>query len=211
MRKLNFVLLMLLAFPMLSIAAEDNKMKEDNQHIRTWNAFADNVLKLHHKLINKHRHKMEKSSGGYAENKEFYIEENYISEKTGKLLSKVQWEKDNPDVMHTIEVYVHNDKGQIARDFMAAYLPGYHNAPVQTLISFHQYKDKLHGFRTFDATGDRVLERCEGEYKGEPFEFILDEDELYEAEMSGNPIDKKMYALCIGELPTKLGKYITPQ
>ncbi len=191
--------------------AADASMKEDNQHVRTWNAFANNVLKLHRELIKKHRYKVKKSIGGYAGNKDFYIEENYISEKTGQLLSKVQWEKENPDVMHTIEVYVHDKSGHTVRDYIAAYLPGYRNAPVQTLISFHQYSGKLHGFRSFDASGDKILERCEGEYKGKPFEFILDEDELYAASMEGNPIEKNVYQLCVGKLPEKLGKYIKPQ
>lgn len=211
MRNLTLFLSVLLVFPVMSMAAEDIRMKEDNHHIRTWTNFANDTLKLHHKLIKKHRYKIKKSLGGYADNKEFYIEENYVSHKTGKVLSKVQWEKDNPDVMHTIEVYVHDKNGRIVRDFLAAYLPGYHNAPVQTLVSFHQYSNKLHGFRSFDASGDKILERCEGEYQGKPFEFLLDEDELYEAEMNGIPVDANVYALCVGDLPKELGKYIVPQ
>lgn len=215
MQNLKIVFVVLLAFPLAVIAADDSKMKEDNQHIRNWNGFANNILKLHHKLIKKHKHHTRKSAGGYSGNKDFYIEENYVSRKTGKVFSKVQWEKDNPDVMHTIEVYMHDDKGRVIRDFMAAYLPGYNNAPVQTLISFHQYSDKpgnkLHGFRSFDASGDRLLERCEGEYKGKPYEFLMDEDDLYHADMNGNPIDEKIYALCVGKLPEKLGKFILPQ
>ena len=192
-------------------AAEDSRMKEDNQHIRKWNGFADNALALHKELIKKHDHEVKKTVGGYAGNKNFYIQEQYYSKKTGQLLSQVQWEKANPTVLHSIEVYIPDDNGRVQRDFMAAYLPGYHNAPVQTTISFHQYSGKLHGFRTFDASGDRILERCEGEYKGKPFEFLLDEDELYSALMNGNPIDKEPYALCVGKLPKKLGKYTTPQ
>ena len=193
------------------VSAADSRMKEDNQHIRNWTQYANNILKLHYQLVKKHPHEIKKSVGGYAGNKDYYIEEQYISKKTGKLISKVQWEKKNPKVMHTVEVYVHDDKGQLLRDFMAAYLPGYNNAPIQTLISFHQYSGKLHGFRSFDASGDRILERCEGEHKGKPFEFLMDEDDLYDAAMNGNPIDEKMYALCIGQLPEKLGKYVLPQ
>ncbi len=194
-----------------ALAVSDASMKEDNAHIRKWNKFANDVLKLHHKLIQQHEHEIKKSTGGYAGNKDYYIEENYISQKTGKLLSKVQWEKANPEIMHTIEVYVHDEKGRVKRDFLAAYLPDYHNAPVQTLVSFHQYSGKLHGFRSFDASGDKILERCEGEYKGKPFEFILDEDELYAASMDGNPIEATVYSLCVGHLPQELGKYIKPQ
>jgi len=194
-----------------AVVADDSKMKEDNQHIRTWTDFADDTLKLHHKLIKQHEHNVEKSVGGYAGNKNFYIEVQHISIKTGKLISQVQWEKESPDVMHSVEVYIHDKDGRIVRDFMAAYLPGYHNAPVQTLISFHQYKDKLHGFRSFDASGDLLLERCEGEYKGKTFEFLLDEDDLYNAYLNGNPIEATVYELCVGELPTKLGKHVIPQ
>lgn len=194
-----------------SVVADDSSMKEDNQHIRKWNGFANDVLKLHQQLIKKHPHVIKKSIGGYAGNKEYYIQEQYYSKKTGKLMSQLQWEKANPDVLHTIEVYIHDEQGRVVRDFMAAYLPGYRNAPVQTLISFHQYSGKLHGFRTFDASGDRIVERCQGVHQGKPFEFLLDEDELYSAEMNGNPVDAEIYALCVGELETKLGKYIQPQ
>ena len=192
-------------------AADDNRMKEDNQHIRNWNAFADDALALHNQLIKKHAHKVKKSIGGYAGNKDFYIQEQYLSTANGKMFSQVQWEKAKPDVLHSIEVSVLDDKGRVKRDFVAAYLPGYHNAPVQTMISFHQYSGKLHGFRSFDASGDRILERCIGEYKGKPFEFLMDEDELYAASMDGNPIEEKVYALCVGKLPKKIGKYIKPQ
>jgi len=201
-------LVLLLSFGLLtsSFAA-----KEDNQHIRNWTAFAKNALALHKTLIQKGEHDVKKTVGGYAGNKDYYIEEQHISKKTGQLTSLVQWEKANPDVLHSIEVFIQDDTGRVIRDFLAAYLPGYHNAPVQTLISFHQYSGKLHGFRSFDASGDLILERCEGEHKGEAFEFILDEDDLYMASMNGNSIEEKVYALCVGELPTTLGKYVKPQ
>ena len=201
------------SWPMSSFADndEDAKMKEDNQHIRKWNNFASDALKLQKELIKNEPCHVKRSVGGYAGNKDYYIQEQYISKKTGNLVCQIQWEKANPDVLHSIEVYVPDSKGRTVRDFTAAYLPGYNNAPVQTLISFHQYSEKLHGFRSFDASGDRVLERCQGEYKGKPFEFLMDEDDLYNAQMNGNPIDKEPYALCIGKLPMKLGKYTTPQ
>lgn len=194
-----------------SIAANDAAMKEDNRHIRTWNGFADNALLLHEKLINSIPHSIKESLGGYAGNKDFYIEKQYLAKDTGKLISIIQWEKEKPTVLHSVEVFVRDKQGRVERDFLAAYLPGYHNAPVQALISFHQYSGKLHGFRSFDASGDKVLERCQGEHKGEGFEFLLDEDDLYAAYMNGNPIEEKVYELCVGKLAEKLGKYSTPQ
>jgi len=211
MRYLKIIIVAMLVLPVGSAIAADATAKEDNQHIRKWNKFADDALALHYKLVKKHPHEIKKTLGGYAGNKDFYIQEQHISEKTGEMTSQVQWEKENPTVMHSVEVYVQDDKGRVKRDFMAAYLPGYHNAPVQTLISFHQYSGKLHGFRSFDATGDRILERCSGEYNGESFEFLLDEDDLYTASQNGNPIEDTVYGLCVGSLPTRLGKYVKPQ
>ena len=211
MRYLILVFSVWVSLPVTSFAANDASMKEDNKHIRQWNGFAENTLKLHHALIKKHPHEVKKSLGGYAGNKDFYIQEQYLSKKTGNLISSVQWEKANPDVLHSIEVFIHDDEGRVIRDYTAAYLPGYHNAPVQALISFHQYSGELHGFRSFDASGDRILERCQGEHKGEAFEFLMDEDDLYSAHMNGNPIEEKVYSLCVGKLAEKVGKYSKPQ
>ena len=213
MRYLKFVLVLTLGFvlPFNSFAADKNAMKEDNRHIRTWNGFADNALNLHKELIKKHPHEVKKSLGGYAGNKDFYIQEEHTHKDSGKVTSVVQWEKENPTVLHSIEVFVRDDQGRVIRDFLAAYLPGYHNAPVQALVSFHQYSGKLHGFRSFDASGDKVLERCQGEHKGKDFEFLLDEDDLYAAYLNGNPIEEKVYELCVGKLDEKLGKYALPQ
>ena len=149
MRYLNFILVGLMALPIGNVVVADELSKEDNHHIRKWNGFARDALALHSELVKKHDHDIKKTVGGYAGNKNFYIQEQYISKKTGKMTSQVQWEKANPEVMHSVEVYVQDDKGKVMRDYMAAYLPGYHNAPVQTLISFHQYSGKLHGFRSF--------------------------------------------------------------
>ena len=213
MRYLTFVLVFTLGFvlPFSSFAADKNAMKEDNRHIREWNTFADDALKLQKELVKNDACDIKRSVGGYAGNKDFYIQEQYISKKTGKLVCQLQWEKANPEVLHSIEVYVHDDEGRVIRDYTAAYLPGYNNAPVQTLVSFHQYKDKLHGFRSFDASGDMILERCQGEHKGEAYEFLLDEDDLYAAFMNGNPIEENIYSSCVGSLPEKPGKYIKPQ
>lgn len=214
MRYINFVLVFTLcgfSLPINSFAANDSSRKEDNQHIRKWNAFVQDAIKLQKKLIKNEPCHVKRTVGGYAGNKDYYIQEQYISKKTGNLVCQLQWEKANPEVLHSIQVYVHDDEGRVIRDYTAAYLPGYDNAPVQTLISFHQYSGKLHGFRSFDASGDLTLERCEGEHKGEAFEFLLDEDELYAASMNGNPIEENVYSLCVGNLTDKLGKYIKPQ
>jgi hypothetical protein len=192
--------------------AQTQSLKEDNQHIRRWTQFADDVLALHKQKVAKHDVKIEKRVGGYFQQPEFYVEKKYYDRKTGRLLSIVQWEKENPDKMHSIEVYIHDDEGNVVRDYIAAYLPTYRNAPTQTLVSFHNYNDDLHAFRSFDASGYRVVERCKGTYQGKDVNFILDEDEIAEALDGYTDIMKTdKYQACFEGVPEKPGKYLQPQ
>jgi hypothetical protein len=182
--------------------------KAPNKHIITWDAFAKNTLALHHKLISKVAVIKKTKIGGYAHLPNFYIEDSYYDAKSHKLISRVQWEKAHPTVLHTIEVYLYDDKGRVTRDFTAAYLPNYHKAPTQTLISLHNYNGDLHAFRTFDASGYRIDEGCRGEYQGKDVEILLDEDEIAD----GAPEMKTPeYKACFDGVQEKAGKYLIPQ
>lgn len=184
-------------------------MKGDSKHVRVWNKFAQDSLSLHKKLTEGKNFQVKTRIGSYANVKDFYIEHRYLDK--GKLISQVQWEKELPETLHTIEVYVHDIKGRISRDYLAAYLPFYHNAPTQTLISFHHYTEDLHAFRSFDASGDKVLERCTGkDSQGQVVNMLLDEDDLINDpdEMMGSDEYKKCFS---GLKQNTLGKYIIPQ
>lgn len=185
-------------------------MKEDNVHVRTWNTFADNVLQLHHQLVDdKPGIEVKSTTGGYANNPDFYKEEQYY--RDGRLVSEVRWEIDNPEQMHTIQVYIHDDKGRVIRDYTAAYLPTYRNAPSQTLITLHGYHGGLHAFRTFDASGYRIVERCDGTLHGKPVHILLDEDEIDMAESEpGSIMETEAYQKCFAGLQLKAGEYLTP-
>lgn len=197
---------------LLPMVAGAEAIKEDNRHVRTWNEFANNVYKLHQQQISKKATDKKTIIGGYSHLPKFYKEETYYDKKTGKLLGRLQWERENPDTLHTIEVYVHDDQGRVLRDYSAAYLPYYHNAPSQTLISLHKYNEGLHAFRTFDASGDRILERCQGSYANKPVDFLLDEDDLYNAMSGGsNDMETAEYKKCFADLQQKAGVYLVPQ
>ncbi|MCK5385729.1 MAG: hypothetical protein KAJ39_00990 [Gammaproteobacteria bacterium] len=194
---------------MSSVVFATEAMKGDNKHVRVWNKFANDSLALHKKLTDGKKLQVKTSIGSYANVKDFYVEYRYFDK--GKLISQVQWEKDDPKTLHTIEVFVHDKQGRVIRDFMAAYLPFYHNAPTQTLISIHHYTGNLHAFRSFDASGDVVLERCTGKNeKGQDVNMLLDEDDLI-----NDPDDlmgSKEYNSCFDGLKQeKLGKFIIPQ
>lgn len=199
-------------FLLIVSAGNAQALKADNEFARICNLFADNVLELHQKLIDQADFKVEKSAGGYHGNPEFYEQEKYIDKKTGKVISVVTWESDNPENLHTIEVFVRDKQGRVIRDYAAAYLPTYRNAPTQTLISLHAYNGELHAFRTFDAVGDRLVERCTGKLKGKEVNMLLDEDDLIEAIHGESTImQQPEYKACFKGLPTKAGSYLTPQ
>lgn len=203
-----FILSMMVVY---SVVAQD-KPKAPNQHIITWHAFAQNTLALHHKLIKETEVVKKTKSGGYAGMPEFYTEETFYDAKTNNLISRVQWEKENPEQLHTIEVYLYDDKGRVVRDYAAAFLPSYHSAPTQTLISFHNYNGELHAFRTFDASGYRIVERCTGRHAGQEVDMLLDEDEIANSlEGKTKATKTDIYKACFDGVPEKAGKFLTPQ
>ena len=185
-------------------------LKQDNQHVITWNRFAQQVYQLHRQLTQKPGISKQTQTGGYAQMPEFYREERFY--QGDRLISKVQWEQDHPERFHTVEVFIHDDQGRVIRDYIAAYLPTYRNAPTQTLVSLHRYQDQLHAFRSFDASGYRVIERCTGSLNGQNVNLLLDENEIYEALGDSQGImASEIYQACFGDLQTGAGKYLTPQ
>jgi len=199
---------MLAAYAVVGLAADVEAEKPLNKHEQAWTVFANNTLALHRKLISKFKVQKKTRVGGYANMPEFYIENAYYDASTHKLISQVQWEKANPNLLHTIQVNVYDDAGRVARDYAVAYLPDYHRSPTQTLISLHNYNGQLHAFRTFDASGFRIVEGCRGEYQGKKVELLFDEDEIAD----GVPEMKTpLYKACFGGLQLKAGKYLIPQ
>ena len=203
-------LFLLLILPVSMTNAES--LKGDNEFARICNTFADETLELHQKLIDGKDVKVEESIGGYHGTPDFYQQEKYFDKTTGKLISIVTWERENPELLHTIEVFVRDKKGRVIRDYAAAYLPTYRNAPTQTLVSLHRYNDDLHAFRTFDAVGDRIVDRCEGTHKGKKINLLMDEDEIYDAlHGDSKAMEHPDYKACFKGLAEKPGIYLTPQ
>lgn len=192
-------------------AGEGGIVEGHNQHARTGNAFALKVLALHKQLIAQTEATHKTRPGGYATHPEFYTEETWY-DKQQQLISRVQWERKNPQNLHSIEVFIRDDKGRVVRDYLATYLPDYRNAPTQTQVTLYQYNGDLSAFRGFDAGGDRVVEHCEGRFEGGAVEFLLDEREIYEAQTGHADIMKRaVYRACFAGLPETAGEYLTPQ
>lgn len=193
-------------------APEAVSLTVDRNHVRRWNAFADALVALHQRQIEAHRVRTEESVGGYAGMPEFYREVRYFDADSGRLLSKVQYEREGPGHVHAIEVYVYGPDGRLVRDYAAAFLPGYRNAPVQTLVNLHHYNGGLHAFRQFDASGARIYEACEGTWQGRTVRIRLFEDDLHDTEGDGARVmASPEYRACFEGLPLTAGRFLRPQ
>jgi hypothetical protein len=196
--------------PMQTACADD--AEKANIHTQTWNRFVDQIMELHKTIIHDHDVVKSISSGGYSDHPEYYFEEDYRYKDSGQLVSRIQWERKYADILHSIEVYVRDKKGRVKRDYSATYSPSYRSAPTQTLISLYHYNGKLKAYRTFDASGYRIGERCVGVYKGKKVDLILDEDEIIDALYGESDImEQPAYRACFKGLAEKPGKYLKPQ
>ena len=208
----GILLLLYMIFFSVQAAPASEALKEDKSHVQIWNGFANSILELHGDISSKQGLRKEVASGGYAHDPDFFIEESYYLKDNGKLVSRICWEKDNPGKLHTIEVNVLDNKGRVVRDYSAAYLPEYRNAPVQTLINLHYYNGYLHSFRQFDAGGDLIYESCEGVYQGKDVQIHLDEDDLFgSADDEDQTMKTAVYKACFDGTSKRVGVYINPQ
>lgn len=184
-------------------------LQEDKTHVQVWNGFAEQTLQLHNRLLDQFPLTRKTTTGGYAHLPEFYRQESYFHQ--GDLISRVQWEIETGD-LHVIEVFIRDEQGRVVRDYTAAYLPEYHNAPTQTLVSLHAYNDDLHAFRSFDASGELVVERCTGMLDGDEVNILQDLDQIFQAaELDDALRQTREYRRCFEGLPKEAGKYLQPQ
>jgi len=193
-----------------------SKMTADQKQVTQWNNFSDELYALHKWQLSKHRIRTTRSSGGYKQGgylggKDFYQEVRYIDVETDKLLSVIQWETDNPQQVHSMEVYIYDDAGNLNVDYLVAYLPAFRNAPVQTLINFHSAGDGLNAFRQFDASGELIYEQCSGQHLDGEVDISLEDYELTTpGTESAGLMNSETYLACFGELSAEVGGYISP-
>lgn len=208
--------LMCLMLPALGWAAEPGAMTEDSDHVYRWNRFTDELYDLHRRQIADRKVREEVEMGGYAGRPEFYRQVRYIDAASGVLLSVIQWEAARPDTIHSIAVYRHDDQGRVRRDYSSTYLPDYRNAPTQTLVFLHHYPEGVHAFRSFDASNEVLLERCQGRFDGREVFISLDIDEIDQArgeryQNQSGIMTTPAYAHCFGDLPETAEAALPPR
>lgn len=204
--------LFLLITPAL-IYAESQPSTGDNDHVTRWNKFVDDIHALHKRQIKKYDYRVETRIGGYSGDLKFYKEEKFIDKASGRLLSIIQWEREHPDHIHSIDVYVYDKKGRVKRDYSALYLTFSRNAPQQTLVNLYAYNGDLKAWRQFDASNERIGERCSGTYKGKKVDIEMDDMDILDAtDVKDGPFSKPDYKACFRGLPVDgAGKYLMPQ
>lgn len=203
----------LLLSPVPIMAAERSApQKEDKHQVRQWNHFADALMQLHKYQLENHEVRTSDKDAGYGGLNAVSLNEvSYYDKASGKLLSRIQWDKQNPELPQTIEVFIYDQNNEISRDYLAAWIPGFRNAPVQTLINLHNYSDDLRAFRQFDASGERIYEYCEGNHFGQDIDISLEDYQLSPFAPTKPAVMKtEAYTECFGILPTSAGAYLNP-
>ncbi|WP_018954580.1 tetratricopeptide repeat protein [Thioalkalivibrio sulfidiphilus] len=190
-------------------AQEAPAIRANPDTVRNWNRFVDGVYQLHLQHLRDTEVRTESRPGGYPEGSlggpDFFHEVHYYDAATGRLLSRIQWEREQVQTIHSIQVYLHDDEGRVRVDYYAAYLPVFRNAPMNTLVNLHAYHGELRAFRQFDASGNRRYEQCRGRLEGESLwldaEFFPVEETLAESDT---------YQRCFGTLQEQAGEHIDP-
>ena len=195
-------------------ANSHNTLKSNQVQVNKWNNFVSELYELHldqTKEVPITTSEITDGYGGGFANKTFYREISYFNKNTHQLISKIQWETNQPNTIHAIEVFLYNNKGQVKTDFYARYLPYARNAPVQTLINLHNYNDNLHSFRQFDANGELIYETCRGQFFDKEINLHLDNEEILE--FRTNNSDEwlnEVYAACFLNVAKTASAYLSP-
>lgn len=202
-------LVILLAIPETVMPVETTiSMEVDDAQVKAWNRFANELYELHKKITAGREIRKSEETGRYGGDfakRYSYREVSYYDEKSGRLLSVIRRDVEKPDDIQIVAVYIYDKSGRVIRDYSAIYLPWGRNAPIRTFINLHQYHDKLHGFRQFDASNNRLYEQCRGEIDGHKIEISLEDYQIEPPIVSSDA-----YRNCFGGLPESAGEYLTP-
>jgi tetratricopeptide (TPR) repeat protein len=195
-------------------AKNDKSVKENNQQVTVWNRFANDLMKVSEHYLEKYQiHSTTRRGeyGGEVWRGEGYVETSHIDKKTGQLLSRIRQQNKVPNHLHSIEIFIYDKSGRLVRDYTAAYIPGFRNAPIQTLINFHKHNDGLHSYRQFDASNRRIYEQCQGKYFNEPVDISLEDYEIpnHAGEIK-DFLARENYRACFDGLPVSAGNYLNP-
>jgi len=203
------VLALIVLSPTVWAASTEQSVHEDRARVEKWNRFADRLYQVHLKRIAAIPVRTESHVGSYGGDFSagfHFIETSYFDRASGRLLDRIRVNKAKPKVLHTIELNIYDRQGRVIRDYTAAYLPRFHNAPYQPLIDLYSYHGKLQAFRQWDASGEVLREQCQGSYMGKDVSLSYED-----YEMPTDPMQESgVYLACFAALPKTAGKWLNP-
>ena len=200
--------LLLAAFSVWAADAQVIRIETDDDHVTTWNRFAKKAYELHQRQIAGREIRRTVETGKYhgAAARGFgYKETSYYDVHTGLLLSRVRFDRDRPEILHIVEVFIHDPQGRVIRDFSSIYLPMAQNAPIRTFINVHRYNNGLHAYRQFDASGERIYEECKGRHAGQLVEISLEQQDIDPPATATGA-----YQACFAGVQETAGAYLVP-
>jgi hypothetical protein len=181
----------------------------DETQVVSWNRFAARLYDFHkQRLAGRDVRQTETTVeyGGTMAKGYFYKETSYHDARSGLLLGRVRVDRDKPEILHMVEVFLHDDQGRLIRDYAAIYLPWSQNAPIRTMINVHHHQSGLSAYRQFDASGNRIYEQCKGAVSGKKVEISLEQQEI-NARSTGT----QTYRACFAGVQETAGIYLSPQ
>lgn len=203
------VTLIALSTALAGQTSDAQSIQPQHDQVRQSNTFVEHLHKFHRQQIEGKKIRETEELGGYKDLPQFYREVSYYDAANGRMLSRIQWERDNPERIHAIEVYVYDNQGRVARDYSAWFLPQFRNAPRETNINFYGYTDGVRAWRQFDVFGNRVYEKCNA---GEQVLVELWGDDISRAQDDPKSVVHGAdYRRCFEALATTPGKYVVPQ
>jgi hypothetical protein len=207
-----FINLFLAAFFAVTIPqtgfSETISLDVDEVKVRAWNRFAGKLVSLHEQGIANREIRTSEDTGrfGGERAKGFtYREVSYHDAKSGRLLSRIRRDAEKPDNIQQIDVLIYDSSGRVIRDYTAIYLPWGRHAPISTFINLHQHGDDIHGFRQFDASGNRLYEQCRGKFAGRNVDLSLEDYQI-----DSRVTESEAYQACFGKLPQTADDYLIP-
>ncbi|MDH5392376.1 MAG: hypothetical protein OEY11_04220 [Gammaproteobacteria bacterium] len=189
-------------------ASNNNSLQTNKNTVNQWNQFVDNIYQLHLKQKDQRQIKTLRRSGSYHKLPDFFQEVKFVDKTSNTLLSKIEWESRQPDKIHSIEVYIHDNENKLIREYSASYLPNFRNAPYQTFINLHHYSRSVHSFRQYDASDNLIYEVCRSLHDNKKL-FEHDDYEIPDNFKQGIGKDN-IYRQCFQQLPRSAALHLPP-
>lgn len=208
-RLITALVFSLTVFPLWAASPQITQLEVDEDQVTAWNRFATKVFALHKQRLTGREVRTTETTGEYGgvmAKGYFYKETSYHDARNGQLLSRVRVDRDKPEVLHIVEVFLYDDQGRMTRDYAAIYLPWSQNAPMRTMINVHRHQPDLHAYRQFDASGNRIYEKCQGTAAGAKVEISLEQQDI-----NARTTASEAYRNCFAGIQDTAGVYLSPQ